>query len=100
MHSAEFMGLVAVYFSFLVLVSLSAMTTESRDVGDKLSSILRSDGAWESNVPLTEEFFKVVETGLSTDLIGYVNCASKQTIVSFIITRDSYLQHRSVKEPS
>jgi hypothetical protein len=39
----ELMGLVLVYFSFLEF-SLSLITIESSDPGDKLSSILRTDG--------------------------------------------------------
>lgn len=66
------MGLEPVYFS--LFVSLSATTTESRDAGDKLSSILRTDG-WQSNDALEEQFFKdVADRGLSADLTGNGAC--------------------------
>lgn len=71
-HSGELIGLAFAYFS--PLASLSATTTESRDAGDKLSSILRRD-AWESNDAFMELFFKeLVERGLSIDLTGNGAC--------------------------
>lgn len=45
----------------VAVVSLSAITTESRDAGDKLSSILAIDDGFVAFTP--------DETGLSTDLI-------------------------------
>lgn len=50
------------------------MTTESKDAGDKLSSIGRTDG-WQSNAALIEHPLKEPdEIGLTPDLTGNAAC--------------------------
>lgn len=69
---AELRGLKAAYFSFFA--SLSVITTESKDAGDKLSSILWTDG-WQSKAALIEQLLKETdEIGLSPDLTGNAAC--------------------------
>lgn len=62
------------FLNLSLFESLSATTTESRDVGDRHSSIIRT-GAWQSRDDFTAAFFREpADAGLSIDLVGKGPC--------------------------